>query len=106
MVLNMKSKLNVYTNHKRPAHAVQISKKYIGDSPFVMYLGDHLIKQGVVHLPSGTKLVVVGGGAFMVFPCLHEGSGIVILEAFAVIIGRPSKVYQNRIGRTFSSTSG
>jgi dTDP-glucose pyrophosphorylase len=42
MVLNMESKLNVYINHKGPVHAVQISEKYIGDSPFVMYLGDHL----------------------------------------------------------------
>jgi glucose-1-phosphate thymidylyltransferase len=32
------------------AHAVQISEKLIGTSPFVMYLGDNLIKQGVVPL--------------------------------------------------------
>jgi glucose-1-phosphate thymidylyltransferase len=32
------------------AHAVQISENFIGDSPFIMYLGDNLIKQGVIPL--------------------------------------------------------
>ena len=32
------------------AHAVQISEGFIGDSPFIMYLGDNLIKQGVIPL--------------------------------------------------------
>lgn len=30
------------------AHAAQISEKFIGDSPFVIYLGDNLVRQGVV----------------------------------------------------------
>ncbi|HYM82181.1 MAG TPA: glucose-1-phosphate thymidylyltransferase [Candidatus Limnocylindria bacterium] len=30
------------------AHAVKISHSYIGDEPFVMYLGDNLIKDGIV----------------------------------------------------------
>jgi glucose-1-phosphate thymidylyltransferase len=30
------------------AHAVRISEEFIGDSPFVMYLGDNLIKDGIV----------------------------------------------------------
>jgi glucose-1-phosphate thymidylyltransferase len=30
------------------AHAVQISRDFIGDEPFVMYLGDNLLRQGVV----------------------------------------------------------
>jgi glucose-1-phosphate thymidylyltransferase len=29
------------------AHAVKVSKDFIGDQPFVMYLGDNLLKQGV-----------------------------------------------------------
>ena len=29
------------------AHAVKISEEFIGDSPFVMYLGDNLIKDGI-----------------------------------------------------------
>jgi glucose-1-phosphate thymidylyltransferase len=29
------------------AHAVKISKQFIGDEPFVMYLGDNLLRQGV-----------------------------------------------------------
>jgi glucose-1-phosphate thymidylyltransferase len=29
------------------AHAVLISEEFLGDSPFVMYLGDNLLKQGV-----------------------------------------------------------
>jgi glucose-1-phosphate thymidylyltransferase len=32
------------------AHAVQISEEFIGDEPFVMYLGDNLLKQGVIPL--------------------------------------------------------
>jgi len=32
------------------AHAVQISRDFMGDDPFVMYLGDNLVKQGVVPL--------------------------------------------------------
>jgi glucose-1-phosphate thymidylyltransferase len=30
------------------AHAVQISEDFLGDEPFVMYLGDNLIKDGIV----------------------------------------------------------
>src|SRR5512137_2780263 len=29
------------------AHAVLISEAYLGDSPFVMYLGDNLLKEGI-----------------------------------------------------------
>jgi glucose-1-phosphate thymidylyltransferase len=29
------------------AHAVLISEQYLGDSPFVMYLGDNLLKEGI-----------------------------------------------------------
>jgi glucose-1-phosphate thymidylyltransferase len=29
------------------AHAVKISKKFMGDSPFLMYLGDNLLKEGL-----------------------------------------------------------
>ena len=32
------------------AHTVQISEAFMGDEPFVMYLGDNLLKQGVVPL--------------------------------------------------------
>jgi glucose-1-phosphate thymidylyltransferase len=32
------------------AHAVQIAEQFIRDEPFIMYLGDNLIKQGVVPL--------------------------------------------------------
>jgi glucose-1-phosphate thymidylyltransferase len=42
-----------YVNQPDPkglAHAVQISEKFIGNSPFIMYLGDNLIRQGVVPL--------------------------------------------------------
>src|SRR5918997_174006 len=30
------------------AHAVQISEPFIGDEPFVMYLGDNLLNKGIV----------------------------------------------------------
>ncbi len=30
------------------AHAVKVSRDYIGDDPFVMYLGDNIIKDGIV----------------------------------------------------------
>jgi glucose-1-phosphate thymidylyltransferase len=39
-----------YINQPDPkglAHAVQISENYLGGDPFVMYLGDNLLKQGV-----------------------------------------------------------
>jgi glucose-1-phosphate thymidylyltransferase len=32
------------------AHAVQIAEQFIGEEPFIMYLGDNLIKQGIVPL--------------------------------------------------------
>jgi len=32
------------------AHAVLIAEEYLGDSPFVMYLGDNLLKSGLVEL--------------------------------------------------------
>lgn len=32
------------------AHAVKIAKNFIQDEPFVMYLGDNLIRQGIVNL--------------------------------------------------------
>ncbi len=32
------------------AHAVKVSRDYIGDDPFVMFLGDNLIKQGITAL--------------------------------------------------------
>jgi len=32
------------------AHAVKVSRDYIGDEPFVMFLGDNLIKQGITPL--------------------------------------------------------
>lgn len=32
------------------AHAVKVSAKYLGDSPFVMYLGDNLIANGITNL--------------------------------------------------------
>jgi len=32
------------------AHAVKISAGYLGDSPFVMYLGDNLIANGITEL--------------------------------------------------------
>lgn len=32
------------------AHAVKVSAKYLGDSPFVMYLGDNLIATGITNL--------------------------------------------------------
>jgi len=38
-----------YTEQPEPrglAHAVMISERFIGDEPFVMYLGDNLLKQG------------------------------------------------------------
>src|SRR5690349_14923800 len=31
------------------AHAVKISEPFMGDDPFVMYLGDNLIKDGITH---------------------------------------------------------
>jgi glucose-1-phosphate thymidylyltransferase len=31
------------------AHAVKISRDYIGDQPFVMYLGDNLLNRGITH---------------------------------------------------------
>ena len=31
------------------AHAVKISQSYIGDEPFVMYLGDNLLNKGITH---------------------------------------------------------
>ena len=31
------------------AHAVKISRDYIGDVPFVMYLGDNLLNRGITH---------------------------------------------------------
>ncbi|HEY6360422.1 MAG TPA: glucose-1-phosphate thymidylyltransferase [Vicinamibacterales bacterium] len=31
------------------AHAVKISQPYIGDEPFVMYLGDNLLNKGITH---------------------------------------------------------
>jgi glucose-1-phosphate thymidylyltransferase len=31
------------------AHAVKISRDYIGDEPFVMYLGDNLLNRGITH---------------------------------------------------------
>ena len=31
------------------AHAVKISQKFIGDVPFVMYLGDNLLNKGITH---------------------------------------------------------
>jgi glucose-1-phosphate thymidylyltransferase len=39
-----------YINQPEPlglAHAVQISEDYLGSEPFVMYLGDNLLRQGV-----------------------------------------------------------
>lgn len=32
------------------AHAVKISREYLGDDPFVMYLGDNLLDGGISHL--------------------------------------------------------
>lgn len=32
------------------AHAVRIARDFLGDDPFVMYLGDNLIGQGITHL--------------------------------------------------------
>ena len=32
------------------AHAVKVSRDYLGDSPFVMYLGDNLLAHGIVSL--------------------------------------------------------
>lgn len=32
------------------AHAVKISQEYLGDEPFVMYLGDNLIREGITSL--------------------------------------------------------
>lgn len=29
------------------AHAIKISKNFLGDEPFIMYLGDNLLKHGV-----------------------------------------------------------
>jgi len=31
------------------AHAVLISEEYLGDEPFVMYLGDNLLREGIAH---------------------------------------------------------
>jgi len=31
------------------AHAVKISREFIGDEPFVMYLGDNLLNKGITH---------------------------------------------------------
>ena len=31
------------------AHAVKISRDYLGDAPFVMYLGDNLLNKGIAH---------------------------------------------------------
>lgn len=35
------------------AHAVKVSQAYLGDSPFVMYLGDNLIPDGITDLVRG-----------------------------------------------------
>jgi glucose-1-phosphate thymidylyltransferase len=32
------------------AHAIKISKKYLGEEPFIMYLGDNLLKEGLSDL--------------------------------------------------------
>jgi len=42
-----------YIQQEQPlglAHAVQVSQAYLGDSPFVMYLGDNLILDGITAL--------------------------------------------------------
>lgn len=53
---NFKSKINIkveYIEQDKPrglAHAVKIAKDYLKDDPFVMYLGDNILKEGIVDL--------------------------------------------------------
>jgi glucose-1-phosphate thymidylyltransferase len=46
-VLGMKITYIDQPDPKGLAHAVQISQDFLGDEPFVMYLGDNLLRQGV-----------------------------------------------------------
>ena len=43
------------------AHAVLISEPFIGDEPFVMYLGDNLLEQGHHQLRRGVRAREAGG---------------------------------------------
>lgn len=79
------------------AHAVKISRDFIGDEPFVMYLGDNLLRQGVqgfVHAFEKKKADCVIGVCAVADPTRY---GIAVLEGGRVkrLVEKPRKSKSN-----------
>lgn len=67
------------------AHAVLISRDFLGDDPFVMYLGDNILKEGIVELVGQFKADRPNSQILLAKVAEPERFGVAVLEGDHVV---------------------